>query len=58
MRERVHLPTLLSVIERVRADGVDFNQALNDNMAKLIDKDGKTVPPACRLKADLFRFEV
>ena len=28
VRERVHLPTLLSVIERVRADGVDFNQAL------------------------------
>ena len=38
VRERVHLPTLLSVIERVRADGVDFNQALNDNMAQLIPK--------------------
>ena len=38
VRERVHLPTLLSIIERVRADGVDFNQALNDNMTQLVPK--------------------
>ena len=31
-------PPCSRVIERVRADGVDFNQALNDNMAQLVPK--------------------
>ncbi len=38
MHERVHLPTLLEVIAKVRQDGVPFNQALRDNMNRLIPK--------------------
>ena len=37
-RERVHLPTLLSLIEKVRADGLDLNEVLRDNLSLLLPK--------------------
>ncbi|MDO4740926.1 MAG: DNA-directed RNA polymerase subunit beta [Eubacteriales bacterium] len=36
--ERVHVPTLLEVIEKCRADGLPFNQLLKENMSRLVPK--------------------
>ncbi|MDL2205710.1 DNA-directed RNA polymerase subunit beta [Eubacteriales bacterium OttesenSCG-928-N13] len=36
--ERVHLPTLLAIIQQCNEDGLDLMQALNENLGKLVPK--------------------
>ena len=36
--ERVHIPSLISVIERVREDGMPFNEALKEATSRLVPK--------------------
>ena len=36
--ERVHVPTLIEILERVKADGADLNQALKEHMKDLMPK--------------------
>ncbi len=38
IRERVHMPTLVEVIEMVKKDGVPLMEALKENMSRLVPK--------------------
>ena len=38
MRERCHLPALLEVLQRVKEDGTSLNDALKENMNRLVPK--------------------